>query len=332
MSKMTARNPKDGFEIAVVIPVFGDGKALPALVSRMDDAFAKKELNRAKVILIDDCGDTESWTTISQIAEQRENTLGIQLRRNFGQHNALMCGFQETTEDIVITIDDDLQQEPESIPILIHYLIDNDLDLVYGTYFQKKHGAGRNIGSWIIQVFNKFLFKIPVKATSFRAIRSELVNSVIEYHSSFVYLDGLLAWHTTRIGGIVIPHHKRANGESGYTISKLLELSLNVFTNFSLLPLRLVTFTGVAAATSGFCLGTYYMLNALFRDSIVPGFASIIITILILGGIQMLSLGVIGEYLGRVHINANGKPQFAIRKRIAPLATNAPQTSTAASD
>jgi len=236
--------------------------------------------------------------------------------RNFGQHNATMCGFRHATGELVVTIDEDLQQDPKSIPALIDSLRHSNADLVYGVYEAKKHDGGRNVGSWLVNRFYRVVFRMPVTVTSFRAIRRELVDAILRYDLNFTYIDGLLAWNTRRIEMVTVPHHVRVDGKSGYTISKLLALAMNVFTNFSLLPLQLVSFAGFAAALVGFTLGSWYLIAAAFSLISVPGYASTIVAVLVLGGFQLLSLGIIGEYLGRLHLNVNRKPQYTVRKTI----------------
>lgn len=304
-------------EYSVVIPVYGRGECLAELVQRLDTTFNDLNWPAPEVLLIDDCGSNESWDRIQEITSCRRKTKAIQLSRNFGQHNAIMCGFHHTAGDIIITIDDDLQQEPESIPKLIHALKVDDLDLVYGAYAKKQHAFGRNIGSNLVNRFYRLIFKSPVTVTSFRAIRRELVCSILRYELNFTYIDGLLAWNTTRIGTADIPHHERKSGQSGYSFPKLLALAMNIFTNFSLLPLQIVSFMGITSAFLGIGLGGWYAISALLTKISVPGYASTIVAVLILGGFQLLSLGIMGEYIGRLHLNVNRKPQFNVRKTIS---------------
>ncbi|MDB4540500.1 glycosyltransferase [bacterium] len=301
-------------EYSVIIPVYGRGDCLTELVLRLDNKFNDLEWTSPEVVMIDDCGSSESWDRIQEITRSRSNTKGIQLSRNFGQHNAIMCGFHHAAGDIIITIDDDLQQEPESIPRLIDALKVDDLDLVYGAYAEKQHAFGRNIGSNLVNRFYRLIFKSPVTVTSFRAIRRDLVSSILRYELNFTYIDGLLAWNTTRIGTADIPHHERRSGQSGYTLSKLLVLAMNIFTNFSLLPLQIVSFMGITSAFLGISLGGWYAISALLTQVSVPGYASTIVAVLVLGGFQLLSLGIMGEYIGRLHLNVNRKPQFNVRK------------------
>ena len=301
-------------EYSIVIPVYGRGDCLSELVQRLDTTFNDLNWTLPEVLMIDDCGSNESWDRIQEITNCRKRTKAIQLSRNFGQHNAIMCGFHHATGDIIITMDDDLQQEPESMPKLIDALRVDDLDVVYGAYAKKQHAFGRNIGSNLVNRFYRLIFKSPVTVTSYRAIRRQLVCSILRYELNFTYIDGLLAWNTTRIGTVDIPHHERRSGQSGYTLSKLLALAMNIFTNFSLLPLQLVSLLGITSAFLGIGLGGWYAIAALLTNVSVPGYASTIVAVLVLGGFQLLSLGIMGEYIGRLHLNVNRKPQFNIRK------------------
>ncbi len=210
-----------------------------------------------------------------------------------------------------------MQHEPESITYLIRELQDRELDLVYGVFGEKKHSKGRNLGSRLVNRYYRIVFRSSVTVSAFRAIRIELVQAVLRYDLNFTYIDGLLAWSSQRIGMVEVPHHERADGESGYTISKLISLALNVFTNFSLLPLQFVSFIGIIAAGFGILLGSWYLAVALFSTIAVPGYASIIVAVLVLGGLQLLSLGIMGEYIGRLHLNVNRKPQFTIRRTVS---------------
>jgi len=318
-------------ECSIVVPVYGDARHLSELVTRVDAAFDKIERPLPEIIIVDDIGPGDAWNEISRLSDRRIKVVAVQLMRNFGQHNAIMCGFRHATGDVVITMDDDLQHEPESIPTLIEHLLTTNADLVYGVYDAKKHAGGRNVGSWLVNRFYRVVFRMPVTVTSFRAIRRELVDAILRYDLNFTYIDGLLAWNTQRIEMVTVPHHARVDGRSGYTLSKLLALAMNVFTNFSLLPLQLVSFMGLLAAAGGLALGFYYLLAALLAQIDVPGYASTITAVLVLGGMQLLSLGIIGEYLGRLHLNVNRKPQYTVRQTTicssvvgtTPLADNA---------
>jgi undecaprenyl-phosphate 4-deoxy-4-formamido-L-arabinose transferase len=213
-------------------------------------------------------------------------------------------------------MDDDLQHPPEEIPRLLEEIRSKQLDLVYGSYDTKKHRPWRNLGSALVIGFYRYVFKVPVTLTAFRIMRRQLVQSVLSYNLNFTFVDGLLAWNTQRIGEIIVNHQPRAAGRSGYSLTKLMVLALNLFTNFSLIPLQLVSFVGFFAAAGGLGMGLYYLLQFLFSNITVPGYASTIIAVLVRGGIQLLALGIMGEYLGRLHLNVNRKPQFTVRQVI----------------
>lgn len=287
------------------------------LTERLDAAFSQGEAGIPQVIFVDDCGPGDAASVIKDIVASRENTIGIELMRNYGQHNTVMCGFHHATGDVIVTVDDDLQHEPESVLKLIDALQNSSADLVYAIYDAKMHAGWRNLGSWLVNRFYQIVFRMPVTVTSFRAIRRELVEAILRYDLNFTYIDGLLAWNTQRIEMLTVPHHPRAEGKSSYTLGKLVSLAMNVFTNFSLLPLQLVSLIGILAAVGGLGLGTWYLFVALISKIDVPGYASTIVAVLVLGGLQLLSLGIMGEYLGRLHLNVNRKPQYSVRRVVS---------------
>ena len=239
--------------------------------------------------------------------------VAVQLMRNYGQHNALMCGLGIARGEYVVTMDDDLQNPPEEIPKLLDRIRTSGADLVYGCPAERSHAAWRNLGSAVVWSFYKRVFRSPVTPTPFRIMRHQLAKSVLFYDLNFTYLDGLLAWCTSRIESVEVAHDVRREGRSGYSIGKLLNLALNLYTNFSLIPLQVVSAVGFGTALIGFSAGIFYLFQYLSSNIAVPGFASTIIAILILGGAQLLALGVIGEYLGRLHLNVNRKPQYLVR-------------------
>jgi undecaprenyl-phosphate 4-deoxy-4-formamido-L-arabinose transferase len=229
-------------------------------------------------------------------------------------------------------MDDDLQNPPEELTKLLMEIEHGNFDLAYGNYEQKKHNRWRNLGAWLVASFYQIVFKSPANPTSFRIIRRELLESIFPYALNFTYIDGLLAWNTQRIGINLVNHKPREHGCTGYSLSKLLNLALNLFTNFSLLPLQMVSLLGVLSSTLGFLGGAYYLLLYISSDIRVPGYASTIVAILMLGGIQLLALGVIGEYLGRLHLNVNKKPQYVVRHMIGNKAAELSRNTVINSD
>jgi undecaprenyl-phosphate 4-deoxy-4-formamido-L-arabinose transferase len=250
----------------------------------------------------------------AQRAKDPEHIVAVQLMRNYGQHNALMCGFRHASGDLIVTMDDDLQHPPEELPKLIDAIDGGDLDLVYGCYDKKKHPLLKNVGSRIVNAFYRRVFRLNVTVTAFRVFRRELLEAVLPYSLHFTFIDGLLAWNTRRIGKVTVAHHPRAEGRSGDSLGKMVTLALNLFTNFSLLPLQVVSLLGSFVAVCGLTAGLYYVCRYLTGNIVTPGYASTIVSILTLGGIQLLGMGIIGEYLGRLHLNVNGKPQYRERR------------------
>lgn len=300
-------------DLSVVIPVYNSAHTLSRLLERLSNVVGPITPSY-EIVLVDDGSHDDSWTVIQALRETYgAHLVAVQLMRNYGQHNTLMCGLGVARGEYVVTMDDDLQNPPEEIPKLLAHIKHYSLDLVYGCPSNREHATWRNWGSAIVWHFYRTVFGNPVTPTPFRIMRHQLAHSVMFYDLNFTYLDGLLAWCTNRIDGVEVAHHPRAQGRSGYSLGKLLGLALNLYTNFSLIPLQLVSGLGFVTAASGFLVGIYYLFQYLASSIEVPGFASTIIAILMLGGAQLLALGVIGEYLGRLHLNVNRKPQYVIR-------------------
>lgn len=301
-------------DLSIVVPVYNSAATLANLLERLTKAI--EVITRSyEIVLVDDGSRDDSWAVIQSLRENYgDNLVAVQLMRNYGQHNTLMCGLGLARGEYVVTMDDDLQNPPEEIPKLMAHIKQHGLDLVYGCPSNRNHAAWRNLGSTIVWHFYRTVFRNPVTPTPFRIMRHQLAQSVMFYDLNFTYLDGLLAWCTSRIAGVEVEHHARAQGNSGYSLGKLVGLALNLYTNFSLIPLQIVSALGLVTATSGFVVGLYYLFQFFVSNIAVPGFASTIIAILVLGGVQLLALGVIGEYLGRLHLNVNRKPQYVIRR------------------
>jgi glycosyltransferase involved in cell wall biosynthesis len=303
-------------DISVVIPVYGSQDTLRPLTERL--VAVLDETGRSyELIFVNDDSPDQAWQELTALqAAHPDRITAIQLTRNFGQHNAIMCGLHAARGRYVVTMDDDLQHPPEEIPKLLAEIERTELDVVYGRYDRKKHRPWRNLGSLAMNLAYRKVFGIAGEFTAFRVIRREIVEAALSYGLNFTFIDGLLAWNTRRIGGVVVEHQERELGRSGYNLRKLVLLSFNLLTNFSILPLQLSTLLGLFSALVGFGLGAVYLWYALFRGIAVPGYASIIIAVLFLGGVQLFAIGIIGEYVGRLHLNVNRKPQFRVRTKL----------------
>ena len=320
-------------DISVVVPVYRSAPTVELLLRRVS-AVLEGITPSYEIVLVEDCSPDDTWEAIERARSAHgEHVVAVQLMRNYGQHNALMCGLRMARGRVVVTMDDDLQNPPEEIPKLLARLDEGGFDLVYGSAEARQHAGWRNLGASLVWSFYRRVFGGRVTPTTYRAMRHELARSVQFYDLNFTYLDGLLAWCTTRIGEVTVEHHARAVGTSGYSVRKLLVLALNLYTNFSLLPLQMVSAVGLLAALGGFVLGAYYVVLYFTSSIAVPGFASTILAVLMLGGVQLLALGVIGEYLGRLHLNVNRKPQFIVRQVCrAPRADADPSQRRATKD
>lgn len=316
-------------EISIVIPVYRSEATLPALIDRLSGVLNGMQIPW-EIVLVDDNSPDGAWGVLVELQRTDPQHLTIvQLMRNFGQHNAIMGGFHYARGRWIVTIDDDLQNPPEEIPRMHQAIRDQNLDLVYGEIAtKKKHGPIRNLGSWLVTSFYRFAFQSKVRPTSYRIIRRDVVDQILNYDLNFTYIDGLLCWCTQRVGAVPVTHCSRVEGASGYSWRKLSTLALNLLTNFSLLPLQVVSLLGFALSACGLFLGLYYLLQHFFGNIEQPGYASIIVSIFIMSGVQLLSLGVMGEYLGRMHLNINRKPQFVIRSAIGIGAEHAPHRDT----
>ncbi len=308
-------SPSPNIQYSIVVPVFRSSRTLPVLLEQLTHQLAK--LDQAyEILLIEDDGGDDSWEVLCSLLPKYQHVRILKLMRNFGQHNAIMCGFAYSKGEMVITIDDDLQNPPEEILKLITKIKDG-YDVVYGTPIKKKHNAARNIGSYIVRTMYKKIFGISVDPTAFRIIKRKIVEGIINYDKNFTYIDGLIAWHTTNVGEVEVRHDARGMGQSGYSFRKLVMLAMNMFTNFTIMPLQVVSALGLIFSTIGFTLTVGYLIKFLVWGVPVPGFTSIIIGITMFSGVQMLSLGLIGEYLGRIHLNINSKPQYYVREDVS---------------
>ena len=311
-------------EVSVVIPVYRSETSLPHLVERLFTVLEATGHSH-EIVFVEDGGNDGSWRILGELqARYPDRITAIQLMRNYGQHNALMCGFHHASGACVVTMDDDLQNPPEELPRLLEKLEADNLDLVYGLYTSKKHSLWRNAGSRLVNAFYRTVFNSPITVSSFRAIRRSLLETILPYDLNFTFVDGLLAWNTQRIGQVEVELVPRHAGRSGYNLRKLVLLALNLFTSFSLLPLQIVSGCGFLVSASGFLLAFYYLTHALLARIAVPGYASIIIALLIIGGTQLLALGIMGEYLGRLHLNVNRKPQYRVRTALGRAGVECP--------
>lgn len=300
--------------ISIIIPVYNSQEALPLLVERLK-AVLTASFKDFEVILINDGSRDGSWETIVALCESLPWLKGIDLMRNYGQHNALLCGIRRAKNDFIVTIDDDLQNPPEEITRLVARL-EEGYDVVYGTPQEQQHGLWRNIASVITKIALQGFMgaKTARHVSAFRAFRSELRESFLNYHGSFVSIDVLLTWGTTSFSSVPVQHEPRTLGRSNYTFSRLLMHAVNMMTGFSIVPLQIVSYLGFACTIFGLGILLYVLISYFVSGSPVPGFPFLASIIAIFSGAQFLSLGVIGEYLARMYFRSLGRPAFTICK------------------
>lgn len=309
-----ARSESEGLEVSIVIPVYRSETIVPKLVAKVADAMHTLHLsNRFELVLVNDCSPDDSWKAITDNARLHPFVKGITLRRNFGQHNAVMAGLHYARGRYVILMDDDLQHPPESIGKLLEALR-SGYDVCYTRYVGRQHALWKRLGSRFNDMVATYALRKPkgLYLSSFKGLRQEVVQEVIRYDGPYAYVDGLILDVTASITSVDIEHQARADGEGNYNLRLSLSLWLKMLTSFSILPLRLAT--GI-----GFCMSVFSLIMILvitvheFLHTDYPrGWTSLIATILMVGGIQTLCLGLIGEYLGRAYLKVNRKPQFVI--------------------
>jgi undecaprenyl-phosphate 4-deoxy-4-formamido-L-arabinose transferase len=272
--------------------------------------------------MVNDCSPDHTLESIRKLCAERPAgngaRKGVSFAKNFGQHSALMAGLRETTGDYVVCLDDDGQTPANEVDKLIGKL-EEGFDAVYAKYEHKKHSAFRNMGSKVNELMTRVMLGKPKELfiSSYFAVRRFIVQDMIRYENSYPYVIGLVLRSTKSITNVVVTHRDREEGSSGYTLKKLLGLWFNGFTAFSVKPLRIATAIGSICAAIGFLYGIYTVIKKLFINPDVPmGFSSTMAAIVFFGGMIMLMLGLIGEYIGRIYISLNNSPQYVIREKI----------------
>ncbi len=300
-------------EYSVVVPVYNSQETLELLFSRTKAVF--DSLGKSfEMVFVDDCSKDQSWSKLSKLKEQFPTEItAIRLSRNFGQHNAVFCGFEHSNAELIITIDDDLQIPPEEIPKLIDSFSKTDADLVYGYFGKKQHSIFRNFGSYFIKKSSRVLLQSPGEGSSFRLLTKGLAQNILKHNQDFMYIDELLLWYTGNIAFVQVDHQKRTAKHSGYSTWKLMKLSFNIVIYYTAVPLRIMTYGGFILSVLSFFLAIRFIINKLIHD--VPlGYTSLIVAILFSTSIIMLCLGMIGEYLTRIYKVQNKKPPYSIKK------------------
>ena len=303
--------------ISFVIPCYRSEKTIEAVINEIDVTMKESDHPEYEIILVNDGSPDNTWETISALANKREDDrlLGINLAKNFGQHSALMAGLNASAGDYVICLDDDGQTPANEAGKLIDAM-EKGADAVYARYGHKQHNLFRNFGTAMNEWMAEVMLGKPkdLYVSSYFGVKRFIVNEMIKYESSYPYVIGLVLRSTKKVVNVDVTHRRREVGESGYTLAKLFGLWINGFTAFSIKPLRIATVSGSVFAILGFLYGIYTIIKKFVYPVAPMGYAALMSAVIFMGGMIMLMLGMIGEYLGRLYISQNKNPQFVIRE------------------
>lgn len=303
--------------VSFVIPCYRSENTLPHVVAEIEDTMKKLTQYEYEVILVNDSSPDNTFGVIRKLCGEKKYIRGINFARNFGQHAALMAGLRHAKGDYVVCLDDDGQTPADEVGKLLEKL-EEGYDAVYAKYEHKQHSGFRNLGSRVNDLMTRVMLEKPADLylSSYFAVQRFVVEDMIRYENSYPYVIGLVLRATKNITNVVVAHREREEGRSGYTLKKLLGLWFNGFTAFSVKPLRIATAIGVFCASIGFLYGIYTIIKRLVNPNVPVGFSSTMAAIVFFGGMIMVMLGLIGEYIGRIYISLNNSPQYVIRERI----------------
>ena len=303
--------------ISFVIPCYRSQATLPSVIREIQETMEGLSQYTYEVVLVNDCSPDDTFETIRELCRENANITGINLAKNFGQHSALMAGFHQIKGDIVVCLDDDGQTPADEVGKLLEG-IEKGADVVYAKYAHKHHSGFRNWGSHVNELMTRVMLGKPkdLYVSSYFAARRFVVDEMIKYEYPYPYVIGLVLRTTKNIINVEVNHRDRLEGTSGYTLGKLLNLWFNGFTAFSVKPLRIATVTGAGCALLGFAYGIYTIIKKIFINppGLVTGFSALMSVLVFMGGMLMLMLGLVGEYMGRMYISMNRSPQYVVRE------------------
>ncbi|HEX3129948.1 MAG TPA: glycosyltransferase family 2 protein [Thermoanaerobaculia bacterium] len=301
--------------VSIVIPVYNSADVLPVLCERLAPVLPALG-EGTEVVFVNDGSRDRSWEVLQELAAARPWMRCLDLMRNYGQHNALLCGIREARGGVVVTMDDDLQHPPEEIPRLLAHL--EGRDVVYGRPDAEHHGLWRDLASQLTKLALQSAMGVEAarNVSAFRAFRTELREAFKTDLGPFVSIDVLLTWGTTRFGSVTVRHEPRRIGTSSYTLRKLVTHALNMMTGFGTLPLQLASVIGFVFTLFGMGVLAYVIGRYLIQGGSVPGFPFLASIIAIFSGAQLFALGILGEYLARMHFRLMEKPAYVVRRSL----------------
>ncbi len=303
--------------ISFVIPCYRSEKTIGGVVDEINAAMQSMPQYRYEIILINDASPDNTFEAIQKLCGQQKNICGVNLAKNFGQHAALMAGFHYVCGDIAVCLDDDGQTPADEVGKLLHE-IEEGSDVVYARYGHKQHSGFRNFGSKVNDKMLNMMLSKPKElyVSSYFAAKRFVIDEMLRYQNPYPYVIGLVLRTTKKITNVEVTHRERKVGTSGYTIGKLLALWFNGFTAFSVKPLRIATIIGIFFACAGFLYGIYTIIKKFVNPDVVVGFSALMAAVVFFGGVLLLMLGIIGEYIGRIYISLNNSPQYVVRESI----------------
>lgn len=304
-------------KISFVIPCYRSERTIETVVAEIRDTVSTRGQDfDYEVVLVNDCSPDNVWQVIQKLAAADPKVKGICLAKNFGQHSALMAGYSHATGDYIVSLDDD-GQTPASETFKLVDKLEEGYDVVYGYYEHAAQHLFRRLGSWVNKKMAENIIGQPksLKTTSFFIMRDFIAKEIVNYKHPFAYISGLVFRATKNLGNVQVNHRRRLEGRSGYTLAGLIGLWINGFTAFSVKPLRAATYLGLLCAIAGFAAGIFVVYQKLSHPEVPVGYSSILASIMFIGGMIMLLLGLIGEYVGRIYICMNQSPQYVIREK-----------------
>ena len=290
--------------LSVIIPVYHGAVTIQKLV---DSAQEQLKAFSFEIVLINDGSKDDSEKVCLELSAKFKNISFLSLRKNFGEFQAVMCGLNHAKGDYSVIIDDDFQNPPSEIIKLLETAQKGDFDVVYGQYDDKKHHQFRNIGSWFVNQITTSLFKKPqdLYLSSFKLIKKEVVEEICKYKGPYPYIDGLIFNVTDNVEKVTVQHNDRHHGESNYTAKKLASLFLNIIFGYSLLPVRLAMFLGFLSTFIAIVLSVFQFMNIIYYP--------IRLVVLFVGGIQLISIGIVGEYIAKTFLTQSNTPQYTLK-------------------
>ena len=303
--------------VSFVIPCYRSEHTLENVVAEIHKTLKDMEQYDYEIILVNDCSPDGTWAVIRRICQENNRIRGINFAKNFGQHAALMAGLRQSSGDYVVCLDDDGQTPADEVGKLLGKL-EEGYDAVYASYAHKQHSLFRNLGSKVNELMTRIMLEKPrqLYISSYFAVRRFVVEDMVRYENSYPYVIGLVLRATKNITNVEVSHRERQEGSSGYNLKKLLGLWFNGFPAVSVKPLRIATCIGCLSAAVGFLYGLYTIIKRMVNPQVPMGFSSTMAAIVFFGGMIMIMLGLIGEYIGRIYISLNNSPQYVIRERI----------------